>query len=41
MARSTAHTYVLMPVLTGKTWFADERWTNAVDGINAQQPRGY
>jgi hypothetical protein len=39
MARSTAHTDVLMPVLTGTTsWFAAERRTRA---INAQQPSGY
>ena len=41
MARSTAHTDVLMPVLTGATsWFEGVAKMRAIAAIN-QQPSGY
>ena len=41
MARSTAHTDVLMPVLTGTTpWYEGAEKMRAIAAIN-QQPSGY
>ncbi len=41
MTRTTAHAYVLMPVLTGTTsWFDGAEKMRAIAAIN-QQPSGY